>query len=320
MDPNENRAKRRIAVIGECMIELSEDADGQLRQGFAGDTANTAVSLARLLPAPKARVSYVTAVGEDDFSLGMIGGWEAEGLDTSLVRRIPGKLPGLYWISTDAAGERSFHYWRSQSAAREMLSGDYLARLRDALDGFELICLSGITLAILPADDRIGLIELLAALRAQGSRIVFDTNYRSQLWSDAPQARQSYCAMLNATSTAFSSFEDEQALFGDDRPEVTCDRLRQSGIAEAVVRNGAQPCLVQVDGRRVEVPAPAIGRVVDTSGAGDAFDAAYLAARCLNHEPAEAVAAGHRLAAVTIAHRGALLPRREMPALADLLI
>jgi 2-dehydro-3-deoxygluconokinase len=165
MTPDRAQANRRIAVIGECMIELSQDADGKLRQGFAGDTANTAVSLARLLPAPTATISYVTALGDDEFSAAMIGGWEVEGLDTALVRRLPGKLPGLYWISTDAAGERSFHYWRSESAARAMLSGGYLTRLRDALDGFELVCLSGITLAILPPGDREQLIGLLRSLR-----------------------------------------------------------------------------------------------------------------------------------------------------------
>ena len=319
MTPDRAQANRRIAVIGECMIELSQDADGKLRQGFAGDTANTAVSLARLLPAPTARISYVTALGDDEFSAAMIGGWEVEGLDTALVRRLPGTLPGLYWISTDAAGERSFHYWRSESAARAMLSGGYLTRLRDALDGFELVCLSGITLAILPPGDREQLIGLLRSLRANGSRIVFDTNYRPQLWPSASAARESYQAMLEVISTGFSSFHDEHELFGDADPEATCARLAEQGIAEVVVRNGAQPCVLHIGGERLKLPAPPAGQVVDTSGAGDAFDAAYIAARYLGHEPAEAVAAGHRLAAVTIAHRGALLPRREMPALAELL-
>jgi 2-dehydro-3-deoxygluconokinase len=125
--------------------------------------------------------------------------------------------------------------------------------------------------------------------------------------------------MLEVTSTGFSSFHDEHELFGDADPEATCARLAEQGIAEVVVRNGAQPCVLHIGGERLKLPAPPAGQVVDTSGAGDAFDAAYIAARYLGHEPAEAVAAGHRLAAVTIAHRGALLPRREMPALAELL-
>src|SRR5438874_12313443 len=102
-----------VACIGECMVELSEQPDGSLSRGFGGDTLNTAVYLARLGVA----VDYVTALGDDPWSGEMLAAWHAEGIGTGLIVRVPGRLPGLYLISTDADGQRRFSYWRHSSPA-----------------------------------------------------------------------------------------------------------------------------------------------------------------------------------------------------------
>src|SRR6516225_8357408 len=104
----------KVACIGECMIELRQSVGDQLSRGFGGDTLNTAVYLARL----GLMVDYVTALGDDPISDEMIAGWAAEGVGTGWVARLPGKLPGLYLIQTDAAGERRFYHWRESSAVR----------------------------------------------------------------------------------------------------------------------------------------------------------------------------------------------------------
>jgi 2-dehydro-3-deoxygluconokinase len=98
----------RIACIGECMVELREEADGRLSRAYGGDTLNTAVYLARL----GASVDYTTVLGDDPWSDEMIAGWQAEGIGTELVVRLSGRLPGLHVIQTDASGERRFSYWR----------------------------------------------------------------------------------------------------------------------------------------------------------------------------------------------------------------
>src|SRR3954447_7034899 len=90
------------------MIELREMADGRFSRGYGGDTLNTAVYLARLGVA----VDYVTALGDDLWSDEMLAGWAAEGVGTGQVARLPGRVPGLYIIQTDAHGERRFSYWR----------------------------------------------------------------------------------------------------------------------------------------------------------------------------------------------------------------
>ena len=142
-----------IAVIGECMVELQRvelQKSGQLyRQGFGGDTLNTAIYLARLIDKLD-KISYVTGLGIDEFSNSMLQAWESEGIDTRLVYRLSDKLPGLYTIETAENGERSFRYWRNDSAARYWLQTVTENDLFQALKSYNWIYLSGISLAILP--------------------------------------------------------------------------------------------------------------------------------------------------------------------------
>jgi 2-dehydro-3-deoxygluconokinase len=307
----------RIACIGECMIELSETAGdgaaaGRMQRTFGGDTLNTAVYLARCLkPAqkqPADEVHYVTALGDDPFSAEMLAAWEREGVGTGLVFRLPGRLPGLYIIRTDAAGERSFHYWRSAAAARELFRAEQAETLAAELGGFDLVYLSAITLGILDAESRQRLFALLESLRHSGCRIAFDSNYRSRLWASRAEAQAAVCRVLDLASLALPTFEDEAALFGDADPAATAGRLHGLGLEEVVVKCGSEPCLVSQPGRQAWVPGETVARPVDTTAAGDSFNAAYLAARLTGATPEAAAAAGHRLAARVIAAKGAIVP------------
>jgi 2-dehydro-3-deoxygluconokinase len=299
----------RIACIGECMIELSQlDLDaGRAAVGFAGDTANTAAYLSRL----GTDVSYVTNLGQDAFSKRMIAMFESEGMDCSLIGRHETRLPGIYSIEVDPAGERSFRYWRNESAARTLFSG-VGAQLAD-LDQFDVIYVSGITLAILPPNVRADLVAHLGGLRDAGRMVVFDTNYRPRLWPDADTARAAFAAMWGACSLGFPSFDDEQALYAGATQEDVLLRLAGLGVAEIALKNGAGGPVLFAKGDIDRPTFPKATKVVDTSGAGDSFNAGYLAARLTGADPQTAAAAGHDLALAVIAHHGALIPREGMP-------
>ncbi len=305
---------RRVASIGECMIELRQLAPGQLGVGYAGDTFNSAVYLARLGASAGIRVDYVTALGDDSHSDAIAALARAEGIGTGLIARLPGRLPGLYLIETDSRGERRFLYWRSAAAARDMLRGDRPAVLEAELAGFDLLVVSGITLSILDEAQRSALVGLLAACRARGSRIAFDGNYRPRGWTDPAQARAAFDAILALTDIALPTFEDEQAVFGDADPETTARRLAQAGVAEVVVKLGADGAIVTAGGRSERIGTIA-RQAIDTTGAGDSFNAGYLAARLAGREPGDAVRIGHAIAGEVVMHRGAIIPHDAMPAL-----
>ncbi|MFL7964488.1 sugar kinase [Pseudomonas kielensis] len=303
-----NHAKPRIALIGECMIELQQRADGSLLQSFGGDTLNTAVYLSRAL-GDRGAVDYVTALGDDSFSDAMCERWAEENIGLQRVQRLPGRLPGLYCIQTDAAGERRFLYWRNEAAVRECFTTPAAAPILAALPDYDVLYFSGVTLAVLGEQGRARLIETLVEARRRGAQVVFDNNYRPRLWASIEAARAAYRSVLPYVELALLTVEDEQALFGYADTDAVFAAYGQFGTPEVVLKRGAEACLIRCDGKSYEIPAQRVERVVDTTAAGDSFSAAYLASRLLGGTPAEAAEAGHLLASRVIQVPGALMPK-----------
>jgi 2-dehydro-3-deoxygluconokinase len=292
--------KRMILVVGEGMLELSRvtaENDGW-SLGHGGDTLNTAVHLARL----GARVAFVTALGSDPFSLTLRTDWASEGLDLSLARTDPDRRPALYAITTDAQGERSFTYWRSDSAARRMFALGDNADVLAAGATAELLYFSMISLAILPPEGRETLFELCARVRSGGGRVAFDSNYRPALWESVEVARAAHLRAIAVTDIGLPTREDEHALIGLDDPAAIDRAWRDRGVGEVVVKLGADGCFA--GGAIRPVPAPIAA--IDTTGAGDAFNAGYLHARLARRSVKGSVTAGHRLAGYVIARRGGI--------------
>lgn len=298
-----------VQAVGECMIEVTRCADGA-QIGYSGDTFNTAVYLARSargLDAP-VEVRYLSGVGTDAESERMRSRWRDEGVaDDAVVLR--GRAPGLYMISTDGRGERSFAYWRKDSAAAAMFARtDWV----DRVDG-DYVYLSGITLQLIPATVRGLLVSRLAELRRWGTRVVFDSNYRPQGWASSNAARSAMAEVLAVTDIALVTWEDEHQLTGCADVCACVDRLGTFGIAEIVVKHGAAGAWVVVDGELTLVPASPV-EPIDTTAAGDSFNGAYLAARVNGDPPLIAAAAGNALASEVVRHRGAIvdLPDRSV--------
>ena len=303
-----------VYAIGECMIELQRSpAHAGMDYRFGGDTLNAAVYMARLLDPARVRVAYVTGLGIDGMSAEMLASWEKEGIETACVQRLPERLPGIYMIELDANGERRFHYWRKDSAARHWLEAPEAGKVLVQLAAARMVYLSGISLAILLDADRELLISALAQCRARGGSVVFDNNYRPRLWESAGAAAEVYRRVLAHTDIALLTLDDEQALYGPESAHQVVERTRGYGVREVVVKCGAEPCVVWAEGQLHEVAPEPVEDVVDTTAAGDSFGAAYMAARLSGQDPAAAARAGHRLAGTVIRHRGAIIARELMP-------
>ena len=299
----------RFLAIGECMAELAPSATpGDYRLGFAGDTFNTAWYLARLWP--EVAVSYFTAIGGDAMSTQMLAAIQASGIDTRHVQKVPGRSVGLYLICL-TNGERSFSYWRGQSAAR--LLADDPEALASAVAGADLIYFSGITLAILEEAGRARLLNVLKSARTAGKTIAFDPNLRPHLWSDPAQMTKAIMQGAAVSDIALPSFEDEARWFQDKDPEATADRYTKAGASTVIVKNGPDPVLHHQAGARGRIPVPPLTHIVDTTAAGDSFNAAVLAGLIFQKPLRETVLQACQLAGQVVQGKGALVPVERLP-------
>ena len=290
----------KVAAIGEAMIELSMDGD-HAAVGVAGDTLNTAIYLKR--NAPAIQVDYVTRLGQEPFSRKIRDFIAAQRVDVDAIEYDVNGTPGLYAITTDAGGERSFTYWRNQSAARKMFQTTQGPNF-GALKGYDVLYLSGISLAILPQETRETLLEWLAGYQSRGGRVVYDSNHRPKLWPDAETAQKVNAKMWAIADIALPSIDDE-AVLSSESPDEIAARFLRLGKTGALKRGPSGPlCLATgaVDDYRQAA------RVVDTTAAGDSFNGGYLGALFQGANQAEALRVGHDLAARVVGYKGAIVP------------
>ena len=291
----------QLLAIGECMIEFAPAPDGLFSMGYAGDTFNTAWYARRIAP-PGVDVGYVTAVGDDSASDAMLAFMESSGVTPHAPRRSDRSV-GLYLISLKD-GERSFSYWRNASAARTL--ADDLTALPDLKPG-DIAYMSGITLGILPPEGRARLFSVLAEARSGGVRVAFDPNLRPRLWPSNDEMCRVVMEGAEVSDIALPSYEDEADHFGDADLAATADRYTNAGASVVAVKNGPGDMLIREGGAdRIVTPDPAPA-VVDTTAAGDSFNAAFFVALMAGKSPAEAAMDGARLAARVIGARGALI-------------
>ncbi|MCX2780456.1 sugar kinase [Microbulbifer thermotolerans] len=306
-----------LVILGESMLELSQVEPGLYRQSFAGDVHSVAVYFKRLADAED-RVRLLTAVGNDSASDQMIAALLEEDIDTSLVFRHPNRQLGLYIVSNDACGERNFSYWRSNSAAREIMSLLRDATLLAGDSGLlpsklvpcpDLFFFSGISLAVLTPDTRPAFWDLLLQLRDAGARIVFDPNYRPKLWASRKDTRTEYALAFEYSHLVLPGIEDLEALYGVQDFCGACEFLEQFDIEELVIKDGPNGVYYRGPEESFLEPITPVEQVVDTTAAGDSFNGSYLAFRSQGASPREAIARAATISALVIQHKGALVDK-----------
>jgi 2-dehydro-3-deoxygluconokinase len=298
--------------VGECMAELQLAEAGLYSLKFGGDTLNTAWYVRALARASQLNVQYFTAVGNDQLSKDLLQFLEGHDIGTHYVKEVPDRNLGLYLISLTGA-ERNFTYWRSSSAARLLAVNEGF--LRSSLSEAQIIYFSGITLAILEPAHREVFLGILNEMKAKGITVAFDSNARRRLWPSDDAMRDAITSGYKVATLALPTFDDDRAIFGDEHPMNTARRIAGFGVTEIVVKDGANPCVVLTGGDFQSVTPESVTGVVDTTGAGDSFNAGYIVGRTRGLFPAEAAKLAHIVAGRVIRSRGALV---EAETFADL--
>lgn len=293
----------RILCLGEAMVELAPAGDGLFRSGFAGDTFNTAWYAKRLLR-DQARVAYGTCIGTDQVSQDLTQFLRVHGIEPAL-RRIKDRTLGLYMISL-RNGERSFSYWRGQSAARTL--ADDIEWLYGQCVGQDVIHFSGITLAILTPEARARFLRTLARARSEGALIVFDTNQRPRLWPDTATMCDALMAAAAVADVILPSFDEETDSFGDASPADTITRYRTTGAKTVIVKNGGDVVTAWDANKGTHIYQPPKVVQIDSTAAGDSFGAAVIAGWVQGHSLDQIIADACALAARVIGTTGAIIP------------
>ncbi len=276
-----------VLAIGEPLVEFAALQPGPLeeaeafRRGWGGDTSNFAVACARL----GASVAYLTRVGDDAFGRALRAMWRREGVDDTYVQVAPGEPTGIYFLSRDRNGRHTFTYYRAGSAASRLSPQDLRPEM---FEGVRVLHVTGITQAI--SDSACRTVEAAVELaRARGVLVSYDANIRPAL-KRVELLRDAVYAVMARATFVFLSTEDAFHLFGALPDAEVVGRVLEMGARTVVLKQGAEGCLVATpdDGFR-QIPGWSV-EPIDTTGAGDAFDAGFVVA-WLRGEPLERAAA-----------------------------
>jgi 2-dehydro-3-deoxygluconokinase len=293
---------RRIAALGEPLLELQPAGDGGVHMAFGGDVANSMICLSRMLGAGARRISLVTALGDSSYSAWLRQRLTREGIHV-IEPSVTGE-PGIYGLPLDPAGRPGFSYWRAQSAARAFLQSADLGRIEQLLGDAQLLLVTGITLALCSGASFEHLCRWVERHR-DGCRVVFDCNFRRRLWDSEAEARERIARFERLSSLIATGAEDEKTLWGAEGTAQIIERVSRLP-AEYLIRGGPEGCWVGSGPEYRHVPTEPVTVVGDTAGAGDSHLAGYMAARIRGCDRAEAAAYANEAAAVIVSQRGSV--------------
>ena len=298
-----------IAIVGEVMIEFAPTGEKTFAMGVAGDTYNTACTIAGL----GINVTYITSLGSGRFA--QVIRDHAQNRGVTLLKPIGNqqRTPGLYVITNDRSGERCFDYWRRDSAAKAFLSSvDLLNGLLSQVIDKKYLYLSGITLALLSEECRAMLLRFLARYRSQGGRVVFDPNYRPTLWDNKNTAAAAITDIQQQVDVYLPGFDEEKLLFNYSSPADAVTALAAINAREVVIKNGVESCILIAHSRPQYLPITPSSSIIDATGAGDTFNGGYIASRIKGLMPLQATTVAIAVAAEILTIPGGVLTPKKL--------
>jgi len=298
-----------IISLGEPMVEFCATSTGSLKdidffeRGWGGDTSNMIVAAARL----NKTCGYVCRIGDDEFGRSFLEMWRREKVDTSHVIVEKGSFTGVYFISIVDGGEHDFTYYRKDSAASHLSPEDINPEYIKQTKVFHS---SGISQAI-STSCREAVFKAAEIAKNANAMFSYDPNIRLKLWSlNTARAIVSYT--IEIADIVMPSMEDAKLITNQPSCEDAAKEILKMGPKIVAIKLGAEGCLVMTEDETIKVPGFSVP-VVDTTGAGDAFDGAFLTGILEGFSLEKAAEFANATAALKTRGRGAVapLPKRK---------
>ena len=308
-----------ITTVGEILIDLTQtgvNANGVPRfdANPGGAPANLAVAAARL----GAKTAFLGKVGRDTFGRFLIRTLQENGVEPAGILEDETERTTLAVVSIDAAGERSFAFYRDPSADVNLRAEELSLPM---LKGSRILHFGSVSMTAEPSRE--ATLYAVRTAKAAGAWISYDPNYRASLWKDEATAVLRMREALPLVDILKVSDNELPLLTGETDPEAGSRILSDLGIKLIFVTLGADGAFYRCGDLCGHWPAPKV-TVADTNGAGDTFFGAALSRivklpslDSLNRETLDDITRFANRAAAATASRPGAIP--AMPTLAELL-
>ncbi len=293
--------KINVCSIGEAMIEISNIKNSLYNQSFAGDTLN----FCNYLDKEKINAFFLSAIGKSEINQSLLDFVKSKKISTKYIKKINQFEVGLYLIKNKDNGEKQFFYWRDESAAKHYFNNIDFINLYKELKNFDYIYFSGITLSIIHISKLNNFIKLLKLLKSKKIKIVFDFNIRPSRWNKK-NLNNFFDSVLKFVDICFLSGEDMNYWKNKNNIKSYDQIVRKYKLKHSIFRKNAKFTYVFLNKTRYVFKNKLLKTVVDTSGAGDGFNAAYLSNFIVNNDPVLALKAGSSLGSKIVMKKGAI--------------
>ena len=294
--------KINVCSIGEAMIEISNVKNNLYNQSFAGDTLN----FCNYLDKKKLNAFFFSAIGKSEINQSLLDFVKSKNISTKYIKQINQFEVGLYLIKNKDNGEKQFFYWRDESAAKHYFNNIDFLNLYKELKNFDYIYFSGITLSIIHISKLNNFIKLLKLLKSKKIKIVFDFNIRPSRWNKK-NLNIFLDSVLKFVDICFLSGEDMNYWKNKNNIKSYEQIVRKYKLKHSIFRKNAKFTYVFLNKTRYVFKNKLLKTVVDTSGAGDGFNAAYLSNFIVNNDPLLALKAGSSLGSKIVMKKGAIV-------------
>ena len=272
-----------IAIIGECLIELSANGSladtSTLNKYFGGDTVTTAVAVARL----GGNVTYITKVGNDGFSEFILSSLQKENIDTSLIKTND-EQNGMYIVS-HTLDNKEVLYYKRKTAATKLSIEDFS---EENIKKIKLIYSTGVVQS-LSASSRELIRESFRRARENDVMTAYDPNYTS-CFMNSDDTKELFEEIIEYTDIIFLSLKNDAAkLYEVESVDKIMIYMWDKGVKIVVIKSHIDNGYYT--GYKGDISFTEFyntQKAIDTTASGDVFNGGFLQALINGYAPADA--------------------------------